>query len=77
MCFPLKAMAFVRQQHDPNVSMGRYTFGRLHLLLRGSPRFEADAVAPHASLAPLIHKHFEIQEGKAKLFMSGRGSKRW
>jgi hypothetical protein len=24
-----------RQQQDPNVAMGRYTFGRLHLLLRG------------------------------------------
>eukprot|EP00435_Cladocopium_sp_Y103_P052072 s69_g16.t1 len=50
------------QQQDPNVAMGRYTFGRLHLLLRGSPRYEMDAVAPHASLAPLVHKHFEIQD---------------
>ncbi len=113
----------LRQQQDPNVAMGRYTFGRLHLLLRGrtvepiatllqfamthrkdsdshlesrtpwkaiedhefilqflvdlpgiqlnvvfflsdvtgSPRYEMDAVAPHASVAPLVHKHFEIQ----------------
>ncbi|CAE7449355.1 unnamed protein product [Symbiodinium sp. CCMP2592] len=50
------------QQHDPNVSMGRYTFGRLHLLLRGSPEYEPAAVSPHASLAPLVHKHFEIQD---------------
>jgi len=51
-----------QQQQDPNVAMGRYTYGRLHLLLRGSPRYEMDAVAPHASVAPLVHKHFEIQD---------------
>ena len=118
----------LRQQQDPNVAMGRYTYGRLHLLLRGrtswtrgktllpgmprlmtvrlgesfrtpwkkhewheyhefilqffkgplegdslkscifsltgSPRYEMDAVAPHASVAPLVHKHFEIQAWK-------------
>ncbi|CAK9015113.1 unnamed protein product [Durusdinium trenchii] len=51
-----------QQQQDPNVSMGRYTYGRLHLLLRGSPQYEMDAVSPHASVAPLVHKHFEIQD---------------
>lgn len=67
---------FLRQQQDPNVSMGRYTFGRLHLLLRGSPRFEADAVAPHASLAPLIHKHFKIQARNGALKWIQRALKR-
>ncbi|CAE7612910.1 unnamed protein product [Symbiodinium natans] len=42
--------------------MGRYTFGRLHLLLRGSPEYEPAAVSPHASLAPLVYKHFELQD---------------
>eukprot|EP00405_Crypthecodinium_cohnii_P036704 CAMPEP_0206545916 /NCGR_PEP_ID=MMETSP0325_2-20121206/12407_1 /ASSEMBLY_ACC=CAM_ASM_000347 /TAXON_ID=2866 /ORGANISM="Crypthecodinium cohnii, Strain Seligo" /LENGTH=452 /DNA_ID=CAMNT_0054044965 /DNA_START=97 /DNA_END=1455 /DNA_ORIENTATION=+ len=47
------------QQMDPNVGMGRYTFGRLHCLLRGSPEFEPTAVAAHAAVAPLVYSYFK------------------
>eukprot|EP00933_Yihiella_yeosuensis_P048035 TRINITY_DN4403_c4_g1_i1.p1 TRINITY_DN4403_c4_g1~~TRINITY_DN4403_c4_g1_i1.p1 ORF type:complete len:488 (+),score=88.35 TRINITY_DN4403_c4_g1_i1:88-1551(+) len=46
------------QQFDPNVAMGRYTYGRLHILLRGSPTYEPPAVAVHSALAPLVYHHF-------------------
>eukprot|EP00931_Biecheleriopsis_adriatica_P064244 TRINITY_DN39055_c0_g1_i1.p1 TRINITY_DN39055_c0_g1~~TRINITY_DN39055_c0_g1_i1.p1 ORF type:complete len:509 (-),score=96.62 TRINITY_DN39055_c0_g1_i1:36-1562(-) len=59
------------EQHDPNILMGRFTFGRLHVLLRGSPIFEPEAVAPHASLAPLVHGHFkEEQRAGKRIFLS-------
>mmetsp|Transcript_73596 Transcript_73596/g.204517 ORF Transcript_73596/g.204517 Transcript_73596/m.204517 type:complete len:455 (-) Transcript_73596:88-1452(-) len=48
-------------QRDPNIAMGRYTFGRLHCLLRGSPIFEQHAVAAHAAVAPLVHAFFGEQ----------------
>jgi len=59
------------QQNDPNISMGRYTVGRLHLLFRGSPEFEPAAVAAHAALSPLVHTHFkEPQEAGGQVFLS-------
>lgn len=47
---------------DPNISMGRFTFGRLHTLLRGSPEFETYATAMHAVWAPLVHRFFADAE---------------
>eukprot|EP00929_Paragymnodinium_shiwhaense_P045301 TRINITY_DN23164_c0_g1_i1.p1 TRINITY_DN23164_c0_g1~~TRINITY_DN23164_c0_g1_i1.p1 ORF type:complete len:322 (-),score=32.87 TRINITY_DN23164_c0_g1_i1:218-1183(-) len=45
-------------QKDPNIAMGRYTFGRLHCLLRGSPVFEPFALSIHAAVAPAVHTFF-------------------
>merc|ERR1719343_374298 len=59
------------QQRDPNIAMGRYTFGRLHCLLRGSPEFEPHAVAMHSAVAPLVHSFFrEEQAAGRKVFLS-------
>lgn len=58
-------------QRDPNIAMGRYTFGRLHCLLRGSPVFEPDVVAPHSVLAPLVHSFFRTAEANGqRVFLS-------
>lgn len=43
---------------DPNVSMGRYTFGRLHCVLRGSPALELHCSSVHSAVAPLVHEAF-------------------
>mmetsp|Transcript_92996 Transcript_92996/g.250978 ORF Transcript_92996/g.250978 Transcript_92996/m.250978 type:complete len:450 (+) Transcript_92996:68-1417(+) len=58
-------------QRDPNVGMGRYTFGRLHCLLRGSPELEPHAMAVHAALAPLVHSFFRKEEAAGRrVFLS-------
>lgn len=58
-------------QRDPNVAMGRYTFGRLHCLLRGSPELEAPAVAAHAAVAPLVHAFFRSANAEgSRIFLS-------
>lgn len=58
-------------QKDPNVAMGRYTFGRLHCLLRGSPDFEPQAAAVHAAVAPLVHAFFREAEAQgSRVFLS-------
>uniref|UniRef100_A0A7S1MK30 Uncharacterized protein n=1 Tax=Alexandrium catenella TaxID=2925 RepID=A0A7S1MK30_ALECA len=58
-------------QKDPSVAMGRYTFGRLHCLLRGSPDFEPRAVAAHAAVAPLMHAFFRDAEAQgSRVFLS-------
>lgn len=57
--------------HDSNIAMGRYTFGRLHCLLRGSPTFEPLAVAVHSALAPLVHAYFARSESsEGRVFLS-------
>lgn len=59
------------KQKDSNVQMGRYTFGRLHCLIRGSPEFEPYGVAMHSSLAPLVHSFFQSEEAKGgRVFLS-------
>eukprot|EP00928_Gymnodinium_smaydae_P040770 TRINITY_DN2761_c0_g2_i1.p3 TRINITY_DN2761_c0_g2~~TRINITY_DN2761_c0_g2_i1.p3 ORF type:complete len:227 (+),score=46.37 TRINITY_DN2761_c0_g2_i1:1807-2487(+) len=59
------------QQRDANVAMGRYTFGRLHCLLRGSGAFEPAAVAAHAAVAPLVHAFFRPHTAEgASVFLS-------
>jgi len=56
---------------DPNVAMGRYTFGRLHCLLRGSPLFGPRAVAAHVAVAPLVHCYFQESVAKGEhVFLS-------
>lgn len=58
-------------QHDPNIAMGRYTFGRLHCLLRGSPELEPQAVAVHAAIAPIVHAYFKDEElAGGRVFLS-------
>jgi len=58
-------------QRDPNIAMGRYTFGRLHCLLRGSPEFEPRVVALHSAVAPLVHTFFREEEAAgARVFLS-------
>jgi len=58
-------------QKDPNVAMGRYTFGRLHCLLRGSPELEPLATSVHAAVAPLVHAFFrEAQAQGGQVFLS-------
>jgi len=58
-------------QRDPNIAMGRYTFGRLHCLLRGSPELGPEAVSAHAALAPLVHTFFRTPEAHgSRVFLS-------
>ena len=52
-----------RQQQDPNVAMGRYTFGRLHLLLRG------DAVGVEGAIKGSKQTFLNIDELGENLFM--------
>jgi len=61
----------VLQSHDSNIAMGRYTFGRLHCLLRGSPTFEPLAAAVHSAMAPLVHAYFARSEcSEGRIFLS-------
>eukprot|EP00927_Polykrikos_kofoidii_P057825 TRINITY_DN52022_c0_g1_i1.p1 TRINITY_DN52022_c0_g1~~TRINITY_DN52022_c0_g1_i1.p1 ORF type:complete len:500 (+),score=73.71 TRINITY_DN52022_c0_g1_i1:57-1502(+) len=58
-------------QKDPNIAMGRYTFGRLHCLLRGSPFLEARATSVHSAVAPLVHAFFRSDVAKGgRVFLS-------
>mmetsp|Transcript_12899 Transcript_12899/g.29194 ORF Transcript_12899/g.29194 Transcript_12899/m.29194 type:complete len:467 (-) Transcript_12899:32-1432(-) len=56
---------------DPNIQYGRYTFGRSHQLLRGSPVMEPIGVAVHAAVAPLVNAYFAeaVTEG-AHVYLS-------
>jgi len=49
---------------DPNIQFGRYTIGRCHQLLRGSPRVEPFGVSVHAAVAPLVHAYFAEAEAE-------------
>lgn len=61
----------VLQSCDANIQMGRYTFGRLHCLLRGSPTFEPLALATHTALAPLVHTYFRaMEDAHHRVFLS-------
>jgi len=59
------------QTVDPNIALGRYTFGRLHCLLRGSPEFEPRAVAAHCAVAPLVSSFFRRFDAEGeRVFLS-------